>query len=61
VTDPPDADAEAREPGSPGVVGEQPNRFAEEIGPLDESPDGATPSDTTRSSEDSLPPRPSGH
>jgi len=45
------------EPGSPGVVGEQPNRFAPGGSkPLDEAPDGQTPSDTTDPSDDSLPP-----
>lgn len=45
------------EPGSDGVVGEQPNR-ADGVGsaPLDEAPDGQTPADVTESSEDSLPP-----
>lgn len=45
------------EPGSDGVVGEQPNRTdAEGSAPLDEAPDGQTPSDVTESSDDSLPP-----
>lgn len=35
---------------------ELPDEDAEEIAPLDEAPDGQTPSDTTRSSDDSLPP-----
>lgn len=52
----PDDDAPG-EPGTPGVIGEQPNRFqAGGSEPLDEAPDGMTPSDTTDSSEDSLPP-----
>lgn len=47
----------ADEPGSPGVVGEQPNESeAGGAQPLDEAPDGMTPSDTTDSSDDSLPP-----
>ena len=45
------------EPGSPGVVGEQPNRFGPGgFEPLDEAPDGDTPADVTDSSDDSLPP-----
>lgn len=44
-------------PGSDGVVGEHPNRTgAAGAAPLDEAPDGQTPSDVTESSEDSLPP-----
>jgi hypothetical protein len=46
-------------PGTPGVVGEDPTRrddAAEELGALDEAPDGQTPSDTTGSDESSLPP-----
>jgi hypothetical protein len=45
----PDAD-----PQSP----EDPNRFPREPGvaPLDEAPDGQTPSDPTESEDDSLPP-----
>lgn len=39
---------------------QRPNEFREdedsELAPLDEAPDGQTPSDATRSSEDSLPP-----
>jgi len=39
---------------------ERPNAFPDEVpdevAPLDETPDGRTPSDTTESSEDSLPP-----
>jgi hypothetical protein len=37
---------------------EDPNRFPDEPGvaPLDETPDGATPSDPTDSDESSLPP-----
>ena len=54
--EPTDRDDEM-EPGSPGVVGEQPNRFARGgFEPLDEAPDGDTPSDVTDSSDDSLPP-----
>jgi hypothetical protein len=46
------------EPGSPGVVGEQPNRVEDgPTAPVDEAPDGATPSDVTDSSDDSLPPK----
>lgn len=45
------------EPASPGVTGEQPNRFQDGGSePLDEAPDGQTPADTTGSSEESLPP-----
>lgn len=45
------------EPASPGVTGEQPNRFQDGgFEPLDEAPEGMTPADTTESSEDSLPP-----
>ena len=49
-------------PGHPGVVGESPNRTepeaeaADDLGALDEAPDGMTPSDTTGSDESSLPP-----
>ncbi len=44
-------------PASPGVKGEHPNRFQEGgAEPLDEAPDGKTPSDPTESAEDSLPP-----
>lgn len=48
---------ETDDPGSDGVVGEQPNR-TDPAGsaPLDEAPDGQTPADVTESSEDSLPP-----
>jgi hypothetical protein len=37
---------------------EDPSRFPArpELAPLDEAPDGATPGDTTDSSDDSLPP-----
>jgi hypothetical protein len=37
---------------------EDPNRFSDdpELAPLDEAPDGATPSDPTDSDESSLPP-----
>ncbi len=35
---------------------ERPDPDIEEVAPLDETPDGRTPSDTTESSEDSLPP-----
>jgi hypothetical protein len=42
------------------VVGEDPTRAeeeaADEVGALDEAPDGQTPSDTTGSDESSLPP-----
>ena len=48
------------EPGSPGVAGEHPNRVEGDdggrIGPLDEAPDGRTPSDPTDSDPSSLPP-----
>jgi hypothetical protein len=42
-----------------GVAGEDPTRFDREgTGPLDESPDGRTPSDVTDGGdEDSLPPK----
>lgn len=41
----------------PGVTGEDPNRFDPDgIGPLDEAPDGQTPSDPDDTSSDSLPP-----
>ena len=49
-------------PAHPGVVGEAPNRTdpeaesGEEVGALDEAPDGRTPGDTTGSDESSLPP-----
>lgn len=43
-----------------GVSGEDPNRrdatATEEVGALDEHPDGMTPSDTTGADESSLPP-----
>ncbi len=47
------------QPGAPGVVGEDPTHGdpeADEVGALDEAPDGQTPSDTTGSDESSLPP-----
>ena len=49
---------DASEPGSPGVSGEDPTRQerADDVGALDESPDGRTAADTAESDEDSLPP-----
>jgi hypothetical protein len=47
------------QPGAPGVASEDPTRGdeeAEEVGALDDAPDGQTPSDTTGSDESSLPP-----
>jgi hypothetical protein len=46
------------EPGSPGVVGQDPTRREDpdEVGPLDEVPDGHAPDETTDSSDESLPP-----
>jgi hypothetical protein len=58
VTTEPTDDRPTDEPGSDGVLGEQPNDTeGTDAAPLDESPDGQTPSDTTRSSADSLPPK----
>ncbi len=51
--------SETGEPGTPGVVGEDPTRAErkdDEVGALDESPDGHTPDERAESSEDSLPP-----
>lgn len=57
ATDNPTDEDREMEPGSAGVVGEQPNRFAPGgFQPLDEAPEGDTPSDVTDSSDDSLPP-----
>ncbi len=54
---PDDTDPKPGEPASAGVVGEDPNRFDPRgAEPLDEAPDGQTPSDTTQSTDDSLPP-----
>jgi hypothetical protein len=49
---------DASEPGSPGVTGEDPTRQerTDDVGALDESPEGHTPADATESGEDSLPP-----
>jgi uncharacterized membrane protein len=51
-------DSAPAEPGSPGVVGEDPTRFEPGgFAPLDEAPNGQTAQDVTRSSGSSLPPR----
>jgi hypothetical protein len=49
---------DASEPGSPGVTGEDPTRQerTDDVGALDESPEGHTPGEPTESGEDSLPP-----